>query len=96
MIDIGSLECMSLDLQLPESNATATVVGRFTKNKPNQKEIPEKYKAFVILHSHQSKHRPKILCTSDELKQNIYGYFLTRSPIEDSVLSIMNWSFYVG
>lgn len=49
MIDIGLLECLSLDVILPESNTVATIVGRFVKERPNPADIPNKYKIYRIL-----------------------------------------------
>lgn len=64
MIDIGLLECISLDVIVPESGAIATIVGRFTQNKPEPAETPEKYKAYRILSKEEDtstagKRRPK-------------------------------------
>lgn len=49
MIDIGLLECLSLDVILPESNTVATIIGRFVKERPNPADIPDKYKVYRIL-----------------------------------------------
>lgn len=99
MIDISALECMSLELKLPETGQPANCVGRFCKNLDGS--VPEPYKIHVVLHKKNNGAVPAMLVQNDPAKEpkdipDFYGYFLTRKEIPDESLQILDWSFFVA
>ena len=102
MIDIGLLECLSLDVILPESNTVATIVGRFVKERPNPADMPNKYKAYRILSGKKPEkpgYIPAVLVGGETGRQNgsaTYGWLLTRNELGPESFDIVNWSFYTA
>lgn len=49
MLDISSLECLSLDILIPETAVPACLVGRFSKSRIAPQDIPEGRRLYPLV-----------------------------------------------
>lgn len=49
MLDISTLECMSLDILIPETAVPACIVGRFSKSRIAPQDIPEGRRLYPVV-----------------------------------------------
>ena len=103
MIDLSALECLHLEVILPDTGETANVIGRFTKNPVEDGTVPAPYKIHVIRHKEGL---PYVPCIRRDYRHDndndpdkidrFFGYFITRYPVDESSLRITDWSFFVA